>query len=62
MQLLSDYEDAIYSSARHGLKHSNDSGWDEDAHMVEAVRLYSDVRRLRMEIHALIESRPVSEG
>lgn len=56
MQLLSDYEDAIFASARHNVIPANTRGWDENAHMVEAARLQADVRRLRMEVHALMES------
>lgn len=61
MQLLSDYEDAIYASARHALKPADTNRWDENAHMVEAVRLHGDVRRLRMEVHSLIETQAHSE-
>lgn len=56
MQLLSDYEDAIYASARHALRPPDAPRWDENAHMVEAVRLHGDVRRFRMEVHSLLET------
>lgn len=56
MRLLPDYEDAIYSAARHSLQPADMKRWNENAHMVEAVRLHGEVRRLRMEVHSLIET------
>lgn len=55
MRLLSDYEDAIYASARHALQPSDQEQWDENAHMIDAVRLHGDVRRLRIEVHSMME-------
>lgn len=60
MQLLSDYEDAVYASAQHSLAPPAGKDWDENAHMIEAVRLYGEVRRLRMEVHSLIEVQALS--
>lgn len=62
MQLLSDYEDAVYASARHALMPAGTRGWDENAHMVEAVRLHGEVRRLRMEVHSLIETEALPDS
>lgn len=54
LQLLSDYEDALFAYARHSLVPSKEAA-AEAAHLVEAVRLHADVRRLRLEILDLME-------
>lgn len=56
MSLLSDYEDAIYSSCRHALVPSGQTQDSEGVHLVEATRLHADVRRLRLEILDLIDA------
>lgn len=55
-QLLSDYEDAVFASARHQLSWPGETGHaDESRHLIEARRLHAEVRRLRMEILDLID-------
>lgn len=51
-QLLSDYEDACFASARHQFV---TPGYDENAHLLESRRLHADVRRLRLEILDLLD-------
>ena len=60
MALLSDYEDAIYASARHALVPAGHTQAEEAAHLVEATRLHADVRRLRLEILDLVDATAVN--
>ena len=52
-RLLSDYEDAIYTEARHSLVAQYGEG-DEQQHMLIAAQLHADVRRLRGQVFSQI--------
>lgn len=56
MRLLSDYEDAIFSSCRHAVVPAGQAPDAESEHLVEATRLHADVRRLRLEVLELMEA------